>query len=89
MYQNVLIPLDRSVESEGILDVVPELVNDDGHATLLTVIPPGRTKSLGELVVLGTQQEEEDRSPRPVLSKPDSQPSEAKLSRGNHGRGGQ
>ena len=62
MYQNVLIPLDRSVESEGILDVVPELVNDDGHATLLTVIPPGRTKSLGELVVLGTQQEEEDRS---------------------------
>ncbi len=62
MYQNVLIPLDRSVESEGILDVVPELVNDDGQATLLTVIPPGRTKSLGELVVLGTQQEEEDRS---------------------------
>lgn len=62
MYQNVLIPLDRSVESEGILDVVPELVSADGKATLLTVIPPGRTKSLGELVVLGTQQEEEDRS---------------------------
>ena len=62
MYQNVLVPLDRSVESEGILDVVPELVNDGGQATLLTVIPPGRTKSLGELVVLGTQQEEEDRS---------------------------
>ena len=62
MYQNVLVPLDRSVESEGILDVVPELVNEGGQATLLTVIPPGRTKSLGELVVLGTQQEEEDRS---------------------------
>ena len=62
MYQNVLVPLDRSVESEGILDVVPDLVGADGQATLLTVIPPGRTKSLGELVVLGSQQEEEDRS---------------------------
>ena len=62
MYQNVLVPLDRSVESEGILDVIPELVNRDGQATLLTVIPTGRTKSLGELVVLGSQQEEEDRT---------------------------
>ena len=62
MYQNVLVPLDRSVESEGVLDVVPGLVNSGGHATLLTVIPPGRTRSLGELVVLGTQQEEEDRA---------------------------
>ncbi len=61
MYKKVLVPLDRSVESEGILDVVPELVSDGGQATLLTVIPPGRTKALGELVVLGTQQEEEDR----------------------------
>ena len=62
MYQNVLVPLDRSVESEGVLDVIPDLVNPDGHATLLSVIPPGRTRSLGELVVLGTQQEEEDRA---------------------------
>ena len=62
MYQNVLVPLDRSVESEGVLDVIPDLVNSDGQATLLSVIPPGRTRSLGELVVLGTQQEEEDRA---------------------------
>lgn len=62
MYQNVLVPLDRSVESEGVLDVVPGLVGAGGQATLLTVIPPGRTRSLGELVVLGTQQEEEDRA---------------------------
>ena len=62
MYQNVLVPLDRSVESEGVLDVIPDLVNPDGQATLLSVIPPGRTRSLGELVVLGTQQEEEDRA---------------------------
>ena len=62
MYQNVLVPLDRSAESEGILDVIPNLVNADGKATLLTVIPPGRTKSMGELVILGSQQEEEDRS---------------------------
>ena len=61
MYQNVLVPLDRSVESEGVLDIIPELVNAGGQATLLAVIPPGRTKSLGELVVLGSQQEEEDR----------------------------
>ena len=62
MYQHVLVPLDRTVESEGVLDVVPSLVGSDGQATLLSVIPPGRTRSLGELVVLGTQQEEEDRS---------------------------
>jgi len=61
MYQNVLVPLDRSAESEGVLDVIPTLVNDGGVATLLTVIPPGRTRSMGELVILGTQQEEEDR----------------------------
>ena len=62
MYQNILVPLDRTAESEGVLEVIPGLVNDGGQATLLTVIPPGRTKSLGELVILGTQQEEEDRS---------------------------
>ena len=62
MYQNVLVPLDRSADSEGILDVIPSLVNNDGSATLLTVIPPGRTRSMGELVILGSQQEEEDRS---------------------------
>ena len=62
MYQHVLVPLDRTVESESVLDVIPDLVSSDGHATLLSVIPPGRTRSLGELVVLGTQQEEEDRS---------------------------
>ena len=62
MYQNIVVPLDRSAESEGILEVVPGLVNDGGSTTLLTVIPPGRTRSHGELVILGTQQEEEDRS---------------------------
>ena len=62
MYKNVLIPLDRSVESEGVLDVIPHLVDPDGQAILLTVIPPGRTKSMGELVLLGSQQEEDDRN---------------------------
>ena len=63
MYRNVLVPLDRSVESEGVLDVIPQLVDpDDGQAILLTVIPPGRTRNLGDLVVLGSQQEEEDRA---------------------------
>ena len=76
MYQNVLVPLDRSAESEGVLDVIPKLVNSDGKATLLTVIPPGRTKSMGELVILGSQQEEEDRSPRPDIPEPNRQPFE-------------
>jgi CRP-like cAMP-binding protein/nucleotide-binding universal stress UspA family protein len=62
MYRNILVPLDRSVESEGILDVIPQLVDSEGQTTLLAVIPPGRTRSMGELVVLGTQQEEEERS---------------------------
>ena len=62
MYKNVLIPLDRSVESEGVLDVIPHLVDHDGQAILLTVIPPGTTMSVGELLVLGSQQEEEDRN---------------------------
>lgn len=61
MYDKVLVPLDRSAESEGVLDLLPELVNDGGQAVLLAVIPPGRTRSLGELVILGSQQEEEDR----------------------------
>ncbi len=61
MFQNVLVPMDRSVESEGVLDVIPGLVDPDGQAVLLTVIPPGRTKSMGEFVILGSQQEEEDR----------------------------
>ena len=62
MYKNVLIPLDRSVESEGVLDAAPDFVDSDGQATLLTVIPPGRTRAIGEFVLLGSQQEEEDRS---------------------------
>ena len=63
MYRNVLVPLDRSVESEGVLDVIPQLIDpDDGQAILLTVIPPGRTRNIGDLVVLGSQQEEEDRA---------------------------
>jgi CRP-like cAMP-binding protein/nucleotide-binding universal stress UspA family protein len=62
MYQNVLVPLDRTVESEGILDVIPRLVDSEGQVTLLAVIPPGRTRAMGELVVLGQQQEEEERA---------------------------
>lgn len=61
MYDKVLVPLDRSAESEGVLDLLPELVNAGGQAVLLAIIPPGRTRSLGELVILGSQQEEEDR----------------------------
>ena len=67
MYQKVLVPLDRSVESEGVLDVIPDLVSADGQATLLSVIPPGRTRSLGELVVWARSRKRKTR-PRNGLS---------------------
>ncbi len=60
MYQKVLVPLDQTEESERIIERLPDLVAPDGSAALLTIIPPGRTRSFGEFVVLGSQQEEEN-----------------------------
>lgn len=60
MYQKVLVPLDQKEESESVIERLPDLVAPDGNALLLTVIPPGRTRAVGELVLLGSQQEEED-----------------------------
>ena len=55
---NGSLTLDRSWESEGVLDKVLELTAPEGEATLLSIIPPGRTRSLGEIVLLASQQEE-------------------------------
>ena len=60
MYQKVLVPLDQTEESESVINRLPELVAPNGGAILLNVVPPGRTRSFGELVLLGSQQEEED-----------------------------
>ena len=58
MYEKILVPLDRSPESEGVLPSVEELLAPEGEGILLHIIPPGRTRSLGEFgefAVLGTQ----------------------------------
>lgn len=60
MYEKVLVPLDQTGDSETILEGLPDLVAPDGNALLLTVVAPGRTRSLGEVVLLGSQQQEED-----------------------------
>ena len=62
MYHKILIPLDRSQESEGVLPLVGELLESDGELILLNIIPPGRTRSHGDAVILGSQQEEGDRN---------------------------
>ena len=61
MYDKILVPLDQSPESEGILPMVQELLTPGGEGILLHIIPPGRTRSMGEFVMLGFQQEEEER----------------------------
>ena len=62
MYQKVLVPLDKSRESEGVLDAMSELVNPEGEAILLNISPPRRSTWMGEFVLLGSQQEEGDRN---------------------------
>ena len=59
MYQKVLVPLDQKEESESVIERLPDLVAPDGNALLLTVIPPGRTRAVDALVLLGSQQEED------------------------------
>ena len=61
MYEKILVPLDQSPESESVLPIVQELLTPGGEGILLHIISPGRTRSMGEFVMLGSQQEEEDR----------------------------
>ena len=62
MYDKILVPLDQSPESEVVLPMVQDLLTPDGEGILLHIISPGRTRSMGDFVMLGTQQEEEERS---------------------------
>lgn len=62
MYNKILVPLDQSKESEEVLETLPNLLAPGGSVILMHVIPPGRTRSAGQFVILGSQQEEEDRS---------------------------
>lgn len=62
MYNKILVPMDQSKESEGVLEALPNLLAPGGSVVLMHVIPPGRTRSAGQFVIPGSQQEEEDRS---------------------------
>lgn len=62
MYQKVLVPLEDSEDSRSIVNALSGLVAKDGEAILLHVIPPGKTRGMGEFAVLGTQIEEDERA---------------------------
>ena len=62
-YQKILVPLDRSIKGTGaILDVVQEILNPEGEAILLHVIPPTGTKMAGYGWISGSQVEKHERS---------------------------
>ena len=61
MYQKVLVPLDDSEDSRGVVKALSGLVAEGGEAILLHVISPGRTRETGGFKVLGAQMEEEAR----------------------------
>ena len=57
MYEKILIPLDGSQESERVLPAVQKDMAPDGEVMLLQVIPPARTRRIGENIVPASQQE--------------------------------
>ena len=58
MYDKILVPLDQSPESESVFPFVEEFLAPGGEGILLHIIPPGRTRNLGEFVMLASQAEE-------------------------------
>ena len=44
MYRKILVPLDRSPESEGVLPLVGELLEPDGELILLNIVDPAKTQ---------------------------------------------
>ena len=61
MYGKILVPLDLSEESEGILPMVQELLAPGGEGVLLHIISPGRTRLMGEFFMHWSEVEEEER----------------------------
>ena len=62
MYEKVLIPLDGSKEAEEVFPLVRDEVNAEGEVILVQVIAPAKTQKVGDHIILGSQQEETDRS---------------------------
>jgi nucleotide-binding universal stress UspA family protein len=56
MYQNILVPLDKSQESEGVLPLVREQLASEGKVVLLHVIQPDP-----ERTAFGSKHEDEMR----------------------------
>ena len=63
MYGKVLVPLDGSKESEGVLAQFQGELAPDGEVLLLKVVPPRKSRAAGGgQVILGSQLEEDDRA---------------------------
>ena len=62
MSQKILVPLDGSAEAEGVLPLVRDLMTPESEVILFQVIPPGKSQSFGERVLLGSEVEEAKRN---------------------------
>ncbi len=62
MYEKVLLPLDGTQEAEHVIPLIKDDLSSDTEVVLLRVIPHVKTKVIGQQFILGSQQEEADRS---------------------------
>lgn len=61
MFDKILVPLDGSKESEGILPRIKDELSPEGQMILLRVIPPSKSKTIAGQVIPASQLEETDR----------------------------
>ena len=63
MYQRIVVPLDGSiVEVEGVIARAQDMLDPEGEAILLQVVPSGEHKAVGQYVKFGLQVERDQRS---------------------------
>jgi nucleotide-binding universal stress UspA family protein len=58
MYRKVLIPLDGSREAELVIPKIQPELTEDAEVTLLTIIPPLKGETLGQITVTSSEREE-------------------------------
>jgi len=51
MYRKILVPLDGSAESEGVLPIVRGFITPESEVILFQVVSPGRSRAFGEYTV--------------------------------------
>jgi nucleotide-binding universal stress UspA family protein len=61
MYRKVLIPLDGSREAEMVIPKIQPELTEDAEVTLLTIIPPLKGETLGQITVTSADREEAER----------------------------